>query len=112
MFRLAQLSALWHSDQQHGIGVILTREFGDLDELIATLTDDYDRIYQAAVRESRAAELLTDVYSELTTIGFADKTRPLPKSNLLSAVGKIWLLERQGFLQPDEHNGLHLEMED
>ena len=112
MLRLVQLSALWRSDHQNGIGVTLTREFGDLDDLIATLTDDYDRIYQDAVRESRAAQLLTDVYAELATIGFADKTRPLPKSNLLSAVGKIWLLERQGFLQPDEHNGLHLEMED
>ena len=111
MFRLVQLSALWQNDHQHGIGVTLTHEFCDLDGLITTLTDDYDRIYLNAVRESRAAELLTDVYTQLTSIGLADKTRPLPKGNLLAAIGKIWLLERHGFLQADEHNGLHLESE-
>ena len=112
MLRLVQLSALWQNDHLHGIDVTLTRKFGDLDELVATLTADYDRIYRDAVRESRAAELLTDVYTQLTSIGLADKTRPLPKVNLLSAIGRIWLLERHGFLQADEHNGLHLEIDD
>jgi hypothetical protein len=56
--------------------------------------------------------LLTDIYTALASIGLADKTRPLPRSNRISAIGNIWLLERYGFLQPDEHNGLQLEFED
>jgi hypothetical protein len=112
MLKLVQLSAMWQKNHRHGIEVTLTRDFGDLDDLMATLTEDGDRIYNSAVRQSRAAELLTDVYSQLLSIGLADKSRPLPKPNLISAIGKIWLLERQGFLQPDEHNGLRLEIDD
>lgn len=112
MLRLVQLSAMWQKNQQHGIEVTLTPDFGDLDGLMTTLTEDSDRLYSKAVRESRAAELLTDVFTQLTSIGLADKTRPLPRPDMISAVGKIWLLERQGFLQPDEHNGLRLEIDD
>jgi len=112
MLRLVQLSAMWQKNQWHGIEVTLTRDFGDLDGLMATMTEDCDRLYRNAVRESRAAELLTDVYSQLASIGLADKSGPLSKRNRISAISKIWLLERQGFLQPDEYNGLRLEIDD
>jgi hypothetical protein len=112
MRKLTQLSAFWNRDQPHGISITLGAADGDLDHVLESVTHRLDALYARAVRESRAAELLTDIYSALSSIGLADKTRPLPRTNRLAAIGNIWLLERYGFLHPDEFNGLQLEFDD
>jgi hypothetical protein len=112
MRKLTQLSAFWNRNQPHGIEITLRANDGDLDDLLQAMTAKFDTLYQRAAHESRLAELLTDVYSALRSIGLADKSLPVPQVNRDSAIASIWLLERYGFLQPDEFNGLELEFED
>ncbi len=109
---MTQLSAFWNRNHPNGIDVTLLETDGDLDSVLESVTVRLDALYARAAKESRVAEFLTDIYTALTSIGLADKTRPLPQSNRISAIGNIWLLERYGFLQPDEYNGLQLEFED
>lgn len=112
MRKLTRLSAFWERNQPHGIDITLHDNDGDLDDLLESVTQQFDHLYARAAHESRLAELLTDVYSALQSIGLADKSRPVPQSNRVSAIAGIWLLERYGFLQPDEFNGLELEFDD
>jgi hypothetical protein len=110
--KLIQLSAFWRNNHQRGIGITLIEQRGDLDDVLETLTNRYDVMYEEAVRESRVAQLLTDIYRQLELLGWMDKSKTIPRANLLLAIGGIWLLERYGFLEPDEFNGLTLEFED
>ena len=112
MRKLIQLSAFWRNNHQRGIGITLIEQRGDLDDVLETLTNRYDLMYEEAVRESRVAQLLTDIYRQLELLGWMDKSKTIPRANLLLAIGGIWLLERYGFLEPDEFNGLALEFED
>lgn len=106
--RLVSLSAFWRNNHRQGVGITLTEDFGDLDEVLQIITSNYELMYREAVRESEVAELVSDLFAQLEAIGLADKSKPMPIHNVLLAIGNIWLLEKYAFLRSDEFNGLLL----
>jgi hypothetical protein len=104
--QLIQISAFWRNDKEDGIGVTLTQDLGDLDQVVAILKVSYDAMWRDAVYQSTTVPLVDDLVSQLRTIGRSKPHVKLETSFLV--IGNVYLLEKTGFLKPDEFNGLQL----
>ena len=107
MPKLIQLSAFFRNDKPDGVGVTLTEEFGDLDDVLSTIKTNWDAMWRLAVQESNTRELIDDLFRQLDVIT-KFKEDGLGPTEITILIGNLYLLERIGELTGDEFNGLLL----
>lgn len=69
MRKLIQLCAFYRNDQPDGVGITLTEGFGDLDRILATLTESWDDMWRRAVRYESTDSLVRSMCEHLDEIG-------------------------------------------
>lgn len=95
-----QISAFWQNDRPGGVGVTMREH---CDEIWEVIENSYRQMWVEAVEQDQEHELVTDMFSQLAAIGA--KAQPSFRDAILAA-GNIWLLEQNGYIQPDEFNGM------
>lgn len=98
--KILQISAFWKNDQPGGVGVTL-RE--NCDSIWPVIEENYRAMWVEAVENDQEAALVHDMFAQLEAVG--RKEHPTDFDSIL-VLGNVWLLEQNGYIQPDEYNGM------
>jgi len=104
MPKLLAISAFYRNNEPQGIGITITHEVGNLDQVFRLLKDSYDAMWEESEADDETDTLTADLFAQLQAIG---QSKPCsdPRKMLL-VIGNVYLLERVGALITDEFNGM------
>lgn len=103
---LHQVSVFYKNDQPNGIGFTLTDAFGPLENVIDTLEQHYEQMYREAVQQSELQALIKDLFDQLDYFSRPEQKKNLQLKDMLIVIGNVMLLQKYGFIKPDEFNGM------
>ena len=104
---LFQISVFWRNDQPDGIGVTLTHDFGDLDLIFNTISEQWDEMYREAVYHDSTETLVRDLFVQLEQLRHVHRGA-IDFQSVGILIGNIYLLEKLGRLPKNDFNGVLL----
>lgn len=100
---LLRASALYKNDTQNGIGIILINTTGDLEEILITGIENYEKAWDEADDDMRK-KYVSGYFQQLDYFSqFRMEDRDYEQN--ITCFWNIFFLEKYGFLKADNFNG-------